>query len=133
MLTFETPTCRIFPASWYSLIAARQVVEGDAVGSEPSKALLDLGPERLWPGAGPAALGGDDARFRDRRQRAADRLFALAAGVGVSGVEMADTGGHRRPHEIEARGGRPEAVRSEPDPRHLDVAETQHSGHPARV
>jgi hypothetical protein len=67
-----------------------QVVEPEAVRPQPAEAFLDLGAERIRASAVPAAFRRDDAIVGDRRERSADRLFALSSGVGV-GVSMTFT------------------------------------------
>src|SRR5439155_4506264 len=100
-----------------------QVVEGDAVRPQAAKALLDLSPQHLGtavPGA-PPALRRDNAIVRNRRESSTDRLFTLASGVCVGGVDVAHPGGDRLLHEGDVLRCIPESIRAEPDPDYLGV------------
>src|SRR6266566_3748940 len=106
-----------------------QVVERDAVGAQPAKALLDLGVEDVrTPATGAAAsaaLRRYDATLGLSGERRTDRLLALPTGVGVGRVDHPHTGGDRFPHEGNARRRVAEAVRSQADAGDLGVTESQ--------
>ncbi len=92
---------------------AVQVVERDAVRTQPAQGVLDLRPEHLGaavPG-GVATLARHDAVGRDWREGGADRLLALSPGVEVGGVDVAHAGGDRLPDEGDVRGRVGEPVR----------------------
>ena len=74
-----------------------QEIELNRLGPEPAQALLDLRTENLPPplAGRVAALGGDNAPLRERRQRSPDRPLALAPGVEVGGVDEIDPGPNR--------------------------------------
>src|SRR6266487_812853 len=111
-------------------IDAVQVVELDAARLQPAKALFDLSAKHLWAALAraEAALRADDDALWDRRERGADRLLALAAGVEVGGVDRPDAGGDRLLDEgdVLARVGEP--VRPEPDAGDLGIADPQLRG-----
>src|SRR5438270_3888659 len=59
-------------------VDAVQVIESDAVGSQPAKALLDFSPQHLRAaasGAADPAFRGNNATFGNGRQSGSDRLF----------------------------------------------------------
>src|SRR6478672_4849929 len=105
-----------------------QVIEPDAVGAQPTEALLDLGAQDLRvpaAGAAPSALRRYYITSAIGRERPTDRLLALPAGVGVSGVDHPDPRGDRFLNEGDVRRGIGEAVRPQPDAGDLGVAESQ--------
>ena len=108
-------------------VDAVQVVEVDRLGAQAPQALLDLRAQRLRAARTGviAAFRRDDHAVRARRERLADRRLALAVGVGVGGVDHADPGGDRLPNQLDVLRRLAEAVRPEPDPRDLRVAERE--------
>src|SRR5205085_5359787 len=105
-----------------------QVVERDAVRPETAQAFLDLSPEHLgtpFPWAEPA-LRRYDAPLRDGRKCSTDRLLALSSGVRVGRVDDVHPGGDRLLHELHVLARVRKAIRPEPDPGHLGVAQPQH-------
>jgi hypothetical protein len=131
MPTSETPTCRILPLSRYSLMVPRissvQVVERDAVRSQPAKALLDLSSECLGAALprSVSAFRRDDASVRDGRVSSADRLFAFSSGVCVGAVDVAHSGGDGLFHEGDVLTCVRESIRPEADPGYLGVTKLQ--------
>jgi hypothetical protein len=76
-------------------------VEADAVRSQPAKTLLDLSPKRLRPtfSGSESPFRRHDVPIRNSRESVADRLFAASSGVGMGGVDVADSGGDGLFHE----------------------------------
>ena len=100
-----------------------QVVEADRVRPEPAKALLDLARDHVGPAIAVAALRRHDASVRCWRERSSDRLLALAAGIGMRGIDQVDAGGHRLADELDVLRCLAQTIGPEPDPGHRRVAE----------
>ena len=100
-----------------------QVVEVDRLSAERAQALLDLRLERRRTRPAIAALGRDEHVLGDALERLPDRALALAAGVEVGGVDVANARGDRLTHEGHMVGR--EAVGAEPDARDLEAGERE--------
>src|SRR5438132_231008 len=98
-----------------------QVIQRDAVGPQPGQADFDLVPKCLWTATSQTALGGHDAIAGDGRDRIADRLFALSAGVRVRRIDHLHPGCDRGLDQLDAAPRFRESVRPEPDAGHIGV------------
>jgi hypothetical protein len=97
-----------------------QVVQVDAPDVQPLQALLDLAGDRLRTAIVVAALGcDDDAVGPAGRKRRPDRRLAVAAGVQVRRIDVADARGDRVTHEDGVIRSVLQPVGAESDPRHL--------------